>query len=192
MGELYNDQHVCAEISDLDNPGIDLAHHHPLTELRLYDVQLEPGEILFVPFGWWHQVKSLDFSVTMAAHQFPLAQQLLRRLPCGVAGRSRRATSRLACISGLKSCIPKSRPLCSHIRVRYSPSLASQREKEIRNCRVVRRVIAAREVFRIVWSAKRNVVVKRTCARKLQGDAVTTPVPDRRAGRFRMQIAEPF
>ncbi len=70
VGKLYNDQHVFSEISDLDDPGIDLARHPRLTELRLYDVQLEPGEILFVPFGWWHQVKSLDFSVTITFTNF--------------------------------------------------------------------------------------------------------------------------
>ena len=70
VGKLYNHQHVFSEISDLDDPGIDLARHPRLTELRLYDVLLEPGEILFMPLGWWHQVKAIEFSVTITFTNF--------------------------------------------------------------------------------------------------------------------------
>lgn len=70
VGKLYNDRHVFSEIADLDDPGIDLARHPRLHGLRLYDVLLEPGEILFVPLAWWHQVKSLDFSVTITYTSF--------------------------------------------------------------------------------------------------------------------------
>ncbi len=70
VGKLYNDRHVFSEIADLDDPGIDLARYPRLAALRLYDVLLEPGEILFVPLGWWHQVKSLDFSVTITFTNF--------------------------------------------------------------------------------------------------------------------------
>jgi len=70
VGKLYNHQHVFSEISDLEDPGIDLTDHPRLTALRSYDVLLEPGEILFMPFGWWHQVKSIDFSVTITFTNF--------------------------------------------------------------------------------------------------------------------------
>jgi hypothetical protein len=70
IGKLYNDQHVFSEIADLEAPGLDPARHPRLAELRFYDVLLEPGEILFVPVGWWHQVKSLDFSVTVTFTNF--------------------------------------------------------------------------------------------------------------------------
>ena len=70
VGKLYNDQHVFSEISDLEATDLDLVRHPRLAELRLYDVLLEPGEILFMPVGWWHQVKSLDFSVTITSTNF--------------------------------------------------------------------------------------------------------------------------
>lgn len=79
VGKLYNDRHVFSEIADLDDPRIDLARYPRLAALRLYDVLLEPGEILFVPLGWWHQVKSLDFSVTITFTNF------LRRNDCHAA-----------------------------------------------------------------------------------------------------------
>jgi hypothetical protein len=68
VGKLYNDQHVFSEISDLE--ASDPARHPRLSALRFYDVLLQPGEILFVPLGWWHQVKSLDFSVTITFTNF--------------------------------------------------------------------------------------------------------------------------
>jgi hypothetical protein len=70
VGKLYNDQHVFSEIADLEAADLDPARHPRLAELRFYDVLLEPGEILFVPLGWWHQVKSLDFSVTVTFTNF--------------------------------------------------------------------------------------------------------------------------
>lgn len=70
VGTLYNDQHVFSAISDLEDPALDLLRHPRLAGLRLYDVVLEPGEMLFVPFGWWHQVRSLDFSVTITFTNF--------------------------------------------------------------------------------------------------------------------------
>ncbi len=70
VGKLYNHQHVFSEIPDLEAGGIDLARYPRLSELRVYDVTLEPGDILFMPLGWWHQVKSLDFSVTITSTNF--------------------------------------------------------------------------------------------------------------------------
>jgi hypothetical protein len=69
-GKLYNHQHVFSEITDLEDTGIDAARYPRLAALRYYDVVLEPGDILFMPLGWWHQVKSLDFSVTITFTNF--------------------------------------------------------------------------------------------------------------------------
>ena len=70
VGRLYNDQHVFSEISDLDDPALDLARFPRLAGARIYDVVLEPGEILFAPLAWWHQVRALDFSVTVTYTNF--------------------------------------------------------------------------------------------------------------------------
>ncbi len=65
VGRLYNDRHVFSRVPDLDSPNIDLTLYPRLVGAKLYEVMLEPGEILFMPLAWWHQVKSLDFSVTV-------------------------------------------------------------------------------------------------------------------------------
>jgi hypothetical protein len=83
VGKLYNSQHVFSEIPDLEDPLIDLARYPRLAELRLYDVLLAPGEILFMPLGWWHQVKSLDFSVTITFTNFRWANDSYISYPQG-------------------------------------------------------------------------------------------------------------
>ena len=32
--------------------------------------QLQPGQALYIPVGWWHQVASLDFSVSITYTNF--------------------------------------------------------------------------------------------------------------------------
>jgi hypothetical protein len=70
VGRLYNDNHVFSQIADLNDPDVDLALYPRLADTTLFHLVLAPGEILFMPLGWWHQVKSLDFSVTMTFTNF--------------------------------------------------------------------------------------------------------------------------
>jgi hypothetical protein len=70
VGRLYNDRHVFSRITDLDAPDIDVTLYPRLVGAKLYEVVLGPGEILFMPLAWWHQVKSLDFSVTVTYTNF--------------------------------------------------------------------------------------------------------------------------
>lgn len=68
--KLYNEVHVFSEIGDLTAPELDLATYPRLKDVRLLEVVLEPGEALFIPIGWWHQVAALDFSVSMTYTNF--------------------------------------------------------------------------------------------------------------------------
>jgi hypothetical protein len=70
VGRLYNHAHVFSEIADLDDPTLDVARFPKLAGMRLYDVVLQPGEIIFLPAAWWHEVKALDFSVTATYTNF--------------------------------------------------------------------------------------------------------------------------
>ena len=70
VGRVYNHQHVFSQIADLEDPSLDAARYPRLPGSRVYDVELAPGEILFVPLAWWHQVKSVDFSVTVTYTNF--------------------------------------------------------------------------------------------------------------------------
>jgi ribosomal protein L16 Arg81 hydroxylase len=70
VGRVYNHRHVFSEIPDLEAPDLDGARYPRLAGARTYDVTLSPGEIIFMPLAWWHQVKSLDFSVTVTYTNF--------------------------------------------------------------------------------------------------------------------------
>ncbi|TPG54900.1 DUF6065 family protein [Sphingomonas glacialis] len=83
VGRLYNAQHVFSQIADLDDPDLDMARYPALADATQYDVILEPGEILFVPLGWWHQVKALDFSVTLTFTNFRWANDAYASYPAG-------------------------------------------------------------------------------------------------------------
>lgn len=67
---LYNDKHVFSEITDVTKPDVDFAAYPLLKEVRFYDITLNPGDILFIPVGWWHQVEALDFSVSLTYTNF--------------------------------------------------------------------------------------------------------------------------
>ena len=68
--KLVNDTHVFSALSDVTAPAIDLTRHPRASGVRLLDVELGPGEALFLPVGWWHQVHALDFSVSATYTDF--------------------------------------------------------------------------------------------------------------------------
>jgi len=67
--KLYNTNHVYSDVPDLEE-SVDFDRFPRLALLRFYDIDLEPGEILFTPVGWWHQVRALSFSVTATYTDF--------------------------------------------------------------------------------------------------------------------------
>lgn len=83
VGRLYNDEHVFSRIADLEAPDLDFSAYPRLEGARFYDLVLEPGEILFMPLGWWHQVKALDFSVTATYTNFRWPNAASKTYPAG-------------------------------------------------------------------------------------------------------------
>lgn len=66
---LYNDHHVYSRVRDLTESGI-VERFPKLDGVRVHRVVLEPGDALFIPLGWWHQVSALDFSVSITHTNF--------------------------------------------------------------------------------------------------------------------------
>jgi len=60
---LYNHFDVYSPI-DLDNP--DYARYPAFQDATVLEVVVEPGETVFLPLDWWHQVKSLDVSLSFS------------------------------------------------------------------------------------------------------------------------------
>jgi hypothetical protein len=60
---LYNSIGVFSDV-DPEEPDFD---RHPLyRDVGPIEVVLNPGEIVFVPQGWWHHVRSLDVSISIS------------------------------------------------------------------------------------------------------------------------------
>jgi hypothetical protein len=60
---LYNYFGVFSPI-DIDHP--DLARYPLFREVKVLDVVVEPGETIFLPLAWWHQVSGLDVSLSVS------------------------------------------------------------------------------------------------------------------------------
>ena len=64
---MYNSLHVYSEV-DLEN--IDYNRFPLMRGVNVRSYDLHPGELLFLPVGWWHQVRSLDLSITVTLTNF--------------------------------------------------------------------------------------------------------------------------
>jgi hypothetical protein len=67
--KLANAVHVFSEAGDLLSDEA-RARFPALADVRKAELVLEPGEILFLPIGWWHQVEALDFSISATYTNF--------------------------------------------------------------------------------------------------------------------------
>jgi hypothetical protein len=64
---VYNDIGVFSQV-DPDN--VDLNVHPLFAGVQPLELIVEPGEALFIPIGWWHQVESLDLSISLSFTNF--------------------------------------------------------------------------------------------------------------------------
>jgi hypothetical protein len=48
----------------------DLNRYPMFKSATVLDVVLAPGELLFIPIGWWHWVQALDVSISLAFQSF--------------------------------------------------------------------------------------------------------------------------
>jgi ribosomal protein L16 Arg81 hydroxylase len=61
--KLYNYYDVYSPV-DIDRP--DLNRYPDFGQVKVLDVIVEPGETIFLPLGWWHQVTALDLSMSFS------------------------------------------------------------------------------------------------------------------------------
>jgi LPS sulfotransferase NodH len=64
---VYNSVGVFSDV-DCENP--DLSRHPQFRDATIIDFVLEPGEVLFMPVGWWHHVRALDVSMSVSFTNF--------------------------------------------------------------------------------------------------------------------------
>lgn len=75
---LYNEVGVYSEV-DLDNP--DWQRYPLFRHVSPVEVVVNPGDILFVPVGWWHYVRSLGTSISVSTTNFVFANDYHWRHP---------------------------------------------------------------------------------------------------------------
>ncbi len=69
---LYNYIGVFSKV-DCENPDY---NKYPLFKnVTIIEEILNPGEVIFVPVGWWHQVKALDISISLSFTNFIFPNQ---------------------------------------------------------------------------------------------------------------------
>jgi ribosomal protein L16 Arg81 hydroxylase len=66
---LAHNRHVFSDVGDLTDPAR-LARHPRARDVLRYEVRLTPGDLLFIPIGWWHQVRSESFSTMLTYTHF--------------------------------------------------------------------------------------------------------------------------
>lgn len=64
---MYNDIGVYSEVK-CEEP--DYNEYPEFRDAQVRSFVLKPGEVLFIPVGWWHHVRSLDLSVTVSFTNF--------------------------------------------------------------------------------------------------------------------------
>jgi LPS sulfotransferase NodH len=64
---VYNNEGV---FSDVDPADPDLERYPDFRHATITDIVIQPGEVLFMPVGWWHHVLALDVSMTVTFTSF--------------------------------------------------------------------------------------------------------------------------
>jgi ribosomal protein L16 Arg81 hydroxylase len=67
LPHLYNNRHCYTQV-DLDR--IDYERFPLFRNASITDVEIGPGDLLFLPVGWWHHVLGLEISITMTFTNF--------------------------------------------------------------------------------------------------------------------------
>jgi Cupin-like domain len=67
LPKIYNHHFIYSQV-DMEN--IDYERFPDLKNVKSIDIILEPGEVLFLPVGCWHYVKSLETSITIGFTNF--------------------------------------------------------------------------------------------------------------------------
>lgn len=77
---LYNDKGV---FSSANFPEFDTSRHPLMKKVEPVEVEIGPGDAIFIPIGWWHCVESLDVSISVSFVDFRVPNQFSVGFPKG-------------------------------------------------------------------------------------------------------------
>ncbi|RDJ00739.1 hypothetical protein B5K05_33245 [Rhizobium phaseoli] len=78
LHRVYNFESFFSQV-DAENP--DLKRFPKFAGVEVIDVELEPGDALLIPVGWWHHVRSLDVSINISLTNFARSNDFERFYP---------------------------------------------------------------------------------------------------------------
>jgi ribosomal protein L16 Arg81 hydroxylase len=67
LPKIYNTDRYYSEV---DPENVDVKKHPLFSKASFAHVILNPGDMLFIPAGWWHWVRSLDVSISVTFSNF--------------------------------------------------------------------------------------------------------------------------
>ena len=79
---LAHRSHVFSDVRDVTDEAR-LKLHPQARDVLRYEVALSPGDLLFIPIGWWHQVRSESFSTMLTYTNFHWANVGHENYPAG-------------------------------------------------------------------------------------------------------------
>lgn len=62
-------------LSPLDLDHLDYTESPRMRNVDILEVNLEPGDLIFIPLGWWHWVKGLDVTISLSLDNFQVARE---------------------------------------------------------------------------------------------------------------------
>ena len=66
---------LSGEGSEVDCENPDYEKYPLFQKIPIIEVTLNPCEVIFIPVGWWHTVKSLDTSISLSFTNFVFPNQ---------------------------------------------------------------------------------------------------------------------
>ena len=70
-----------SKLSQIDSRQYDPQKFPRFAEVRMQTSHLDPGQMLYIPRGWWHEVESLSASISVNTFSIGLKGTLLDRIP---------------------------------------------------------------------------------------------------------------
>jgi ribosomal protein L16 Arg81 hydroxylase len=67
LARVRNDRHCYSRV-DVEKPDLEL--YPEFRDVTVTEVEIGPGDLLFLPVGWWHHVRGLEVSITMTFTNF--------------------------------------------------------------------------------------------------------------------------
>ncbi len=78
---VYNYESFFSEV-DVENP--DLEKYPLFAQVNVMDVELNPGDCLLIPVGWWHHVRALTVSINVSLTNFKFGNDFRRFYDRGI------------------------------------------------------------------------------------------------------------